>query len=157
MRNLKLPDCWLAGGAVRNTVWQKLFPLQCRLVINDFDVVFFDPATGRDREAQCREILEQQFPQYKFDVKNQAGFGVWREWPCRFSSTEDGIKNWLHTATAVGIRIDQTDQLEVYAPYGLTDLFSGILRPTPPRLDDAKGKFKAKQLLDACSCLTVCG
>jgi uncharacterized protein len=39
---LNLPDWWLAGGAVRNTVWRSLFGNNCQLVINDFDIAFFD-------------------------------------------------------------------------------------------------------------------
>jgi hypothetical protein len=32
---LNLPKWWLAGGAVRNTVWRSLFGNDCQLVIND--------------------------------------------------------------------------------------------------------------------------
>jgi hypothetical protein len=39
---LNLPNWWLAGGAVRNTVWRSLFGNECQLVINDFDIAFFD-------------------------------------------------------------------------------------------------------------------
>jgi hypothetical protein len=39
---LNLPDWWLAGGAVRNTIWRSLFGNDCQLVINDFDIAFFD-------------------------------------------------------------------------------------------------------------------
>lgn len=48
---LNLPNWWLAGGTLRNTVWRPLF--------------------GRP-----------------------------------YSSTEDGVSDWLHTATAVGVRLD---------------------------------------------------
>jgi hypothetical protein len=34
---LNLPNWWLAGGAVRNTVWRSLFGNDCQLVIKDFD------------------------------------------------------------------------------------------------------------------------
>jgi hypothetical protein len=39
----------LSGCAVRNTVWRSLFANDCQLVINDFDIAFFD-ALG-DSEA----------------------------------------------------------------------------------------------------------
>jgi hypothetical protein len=35
---LNLPNWWLAGGAVRNTVWRSLFGNECQLVINDTEV-----------------------------------------------------------------------------------------------------------------------
>ncbi|MBD1929434.1 nucleotidyltransferase family protein [Trichocoleus sp. FACHB-90] len=33
---INLPDRWLAGGAVRNTVWRSLFGNECQLVIKRF-------------------------------------------------------------------------------------------------------------------------
>ncbi|MEO0843033.1 MAG: nucleotidyltransferase family protein, partial [Cyanobacteria bacterium J06643_5] len=35
---LNLPDWWLAGGALRNTVWHSIFGENCQLFINDFDI-----------------------------------------------------------------------------------------------------------------------
>ncbi|MBC6436016.1 hypothetical protein FM036_43825, partial [Nostoc sp. HG1] len=37
----------------------------------------------------------------QFDVKNQASFARWRLGSRPYTSTEDGITDWLHTATAV--------------------------------------------------------
>jgi hypothetical protein len=42
---LNLPNWWLAGGAVRNTVWRSLFGKDCQLIINDFNSAFFDVAS----------------------------------------------------------------------------------------------------------------
>ena len=39
---VNLPNWWLAGGAVRNTVWHSIFGDDCRLFIKDFDIAFFD-------------------------------------------------------------------------------------------------------------------
>ena len=46
---LNLPNWWLAGGAVRNTVWRSLFGNDCQLVINDFDIAFFDALGDRSK------------------------------------------------------------------------------------------------------------
>ncbi|MEP0755399.1 nucleotidyltransferase family protein [Trichocoleus sp. Lan] len=43
---LNLPDWWLAGGAVRNTVWRSLFGDNCQLLINDFDIAIFERMIG---------------------------------------------------------------------------------------------------------------
>jgi hypothetical protein len=37
----------LAGGAVRNTIWRSLFGNDRQLVINDFDIAFFDALGDR--------------------------------------------------------------------------------------------------------------
>ena len=44
---LDLPNWWLAGGAVRNTVWRSLFGQECDLFIKDFDIAFFDETGNR--------------------------------------------------------------------------------------------------------------
>ena len=46
---LNLPNWWLAGGAVRNTVWRSLFGNDCQLIINDFDIAFFDALGDRSK------------------------------------------------------------------------------------------------------------
>ncbi len=51
---LSLPDWWLAGGAVRNTIWQAIYPDDCRLTIKDFDIVFFDPQGDSNQEIAAK-------------------------------------------------------------------------------------------------------
>ena len=150
MRHCNLPDWWLAGGAVRNTVWKKIYGDDCKLTIKDFDIAFFDRQTNREIEARAKAFLTEQFPELIFDVKNQASFGVWRDWHFVFESCEDGIAHWLHTATAVGVRLDDQDQLQIFAPYGLDDLFTGFIRTTPyNELTEAADK-KAQSFMTAC-------
>ncbi|MBD2015297.1 nucleotidyltransferase family protein [Microcoleus sp. FACHB-53] len=69
---LNLPNWWLAGGAVRNTVWRSLFGNDCQLVINDFDIAFFDALGDRSQELTAKATLTAQFPDYKFDQPTPA-------------------------------------------------------------------------------------
>ncbi|MBW4669938.1 MAG: nucleotidyltransferase family protein [Cyanomargarita calcarea GSE-NOS-MK-12-04C] len=147
---LNLPDWWLAGGAVRNTVWRAIFGEDCGLVINDFDIAFFDAVGERSQELAAKSSLTLQFPNYQFDVKNQASFARWRTGRQTFTSTEDGITNWLHTATATGVRLDAQMQWEFFTPYGLDDLFNGIIRPTPAHIDNPDADNKAAGFLQRC-------
>jgi hypothetical protein len=149
--DLGLPDCWLAAGAVRNTVWRRLFGEECELGINDFDVVFFDVGTEREAEVRAREALNEQFPNLVFDVKNQAGFGNWRPWRYQFTSAIDGVAHFLHTATAIAIRVNDGGEIERNAPYGLADLFAGILRATPFWAGHEDADAKAAHLMSKCS------
>jgi len=75
---LNLPNWWLSGCAVRNTVWRSLFGNDCQLVINDFDIAFFDAlgdseallqAADRSQELTPKATLTAQFPDYKFDQR----------------------------------------------------------------------------------------
>ncbi len=66
--------------------WPSLFGNDCQLVINDFDIAFFDAlgnseallAADRSQELTAKATLTAKFPDYKFDVKNQASFVRWR-------------------------------------------------------------------------------
>ena len=157
MRNLDLPDCWLAGGAIRNTVWQHLYGSDCQLTIKDFDIVFFDKDAGRPVEVKAKESLIAQFPGLLFDVKNQASFGHWRPWRYQFTSTTDGIAHFLHPATGIGIRLSNDETFEYCSEYGLSDLFQGILRstPFPDAYDDSLAK--ATFLKSKCAPLKLVG
>lgn len=152
---LHLPDWWLAGGALRNTVWRLIFGENCKLFINDFDIAFFDEAGDRDQELAAKATLNKQFPDYLFDIKNQASFGRWRSGRKTFTSTEDGIKNWLHTTAAIGVRLDNRGEWEFFTPYGLEDLFNGIVRATPANIDNPDAQRKADGYLQKCPCLRL--
>ncbi|MEH1874201.1 nucleotidyltransferase family protein [Nostoc sp.] len=152
---LNLPNWWLAGGAVRNTVWYSIFGNECKLGIKDFDIAFFDIEGNRSQELAAKATLTEQFPHEQFDVKNQASFARWRPGRTPYTSTEDGITDWLHTATAVGVRLDAQDQWQFFTPYGLDDLFSGIIQPTPAHIDNLDAHTKAATFLQKCPYLRL--
>ncbi|PSB31316.1 nucleotidyltransferase family protein [Stenomitos frigidus] len=155
MARLNLSDWWLAGGAVRNTVWRSLYGAECALMIKDFDLAFFDAKGDREQELAAKVALNAQFPGYVFDVKNQASFARWRSGRRTYSSTEEGIADWLHTATAVGVRCDTQANWEVFTPYGLDDLFNGIVRPTPAHGQNPDAERKAASFLQQCASLRL--
>jgi uncharacterized protein len=152
---LHLPDWWLAGGAVRNTVWRSLYGTSCELGIKDFDVAFFDFAGDRQQELTAKATLTEQFPNYQFDVKNQASFARWRSGEQAYSSVEDGITHWLHTATAVGVRLDAQGEWQVFMPYGLEDLFQGVIYPTPAHLQNPNAIQKGNLFQQKCASLQL--
>lgn len=51
---LDLPNWWLAGGAVQDMVWRSLFGNECELIINDFDIAFFDTLGGCVQELTIK-------------------------------------------------------------------------------------------------------
>ena len=152
---VNLSNWWLAGGAVRNTVWRSIFGEECGLVINDFDIAFFDAEGDRSQELAAKATLTKQFPNYKFDVKNQASFARWRSGGQTYTTTEDGITNWLHTTAAIGVRLDPQGQWQFFTPYGLDDLFNGIIRPTPAHINNPDAERKAAEFLQKCPCLQL--
>lgn len=153
---LGLTDVWLAGGAIRNPIWKARFGEACQLGINDYDIAFWNPEGDEAEENRAKEILLARFPDYTFDVKNQASFGVWR-WPEQkpYVSSADGISKWLHTATATGVRLDQSGEWEWLLPYGTDDLWDGIIRPTPIQTGNPAAEAKALKFLSACPALRI--
>jgi hypothetical protein len=126
---LHLPDCWLAAGFVRNTVWDHLHGYSALTPLNDIDVAYFDPDDiDRFVEAAAENLLRMEFPDLNFSVKNQARMHH-KNGHSPYISATDAISRWTETCTAVGIR-RAGHGLEVCAPRGLADLFSLVVRPT---------------------------
>ncbi len=155
IQKLNLPDWWLAGGAIRNTIWKALYQTRCQLTIKDFDIAFFDPMGDRQQEIDARQSLQNEFPHYLFDVKNQASFAVWREGRRTYASSLDAIADWQHTATAVGARLDATGRWQFIAPFGFEDLLNGIVRAGPAHFDSQSATRKGLSYVEKCPALTL--
>jgi hypothetical protein len=51
------------------------------------------------------------------------------------------------------VSLTEHGELDVLAPYGLYDLFNGIVRPTPRQVDNPDAEIKKQELLSKCSML----
>ncbi len=127
VRALELPDAYVAAGFVRNAVWSTLFPSGCEVPC-DVDVVYFSTDPRDEKALEAR--LAAEVPGELYSVTNQAEMAAWNGHE-PYRSTAHAMAHWSETATAVGVRLTAEDRLEVIAPYGLDDLFAGVVRPTP--------------------------
>lgn len=128
---LALNDGWIGAGFVRNAVWDSLHGLGHSPVSGDVDVVWFDPhCCEQDHDRYLESRLRQRLPEVAWSVKNQARMHR-RNGDNPYFSTENALLYWPETATAVGVRLGDSDGIEFIAPYGLHDLFELRLRPTP--------------------------
>lgn len=130
VRELDLPDGWVAAGFVRSLVWDHLHGRTISPMPNDIDVIWFDKAhtlPGLDRTHEQR--LTKQCGGLGWSVKNQARMHQRNNDP-PYQSSGDAMTFWPETATAVGVRLGPHDELEILAPLGLEDLFAGLVRPT---------------------------
>lgn len=131
-----LPNWYLGAGCITQTVWNALSNRPLLEGIKDADLVFFD-ASDISEEAESRlgqraKDIIGDIP-LKLDVKNQARVHLWYERKFGqkirpYCSVEDAINTWPTTATAIGITKNENDNYRVYAPFGLNDLFSMIVR-----------------------------
>jgi uncharacterized protein len=138
VRSLRLPDCWIGAGFVRNAVWDHLHGRAPSSLSGDVDVVWFDPERAdpsEDREIEA--ALRRLDPSVAWDVKNQARMHL-RNADAPYVSATDAIRCFPETATAVAIRRSEQDHCDIAAPFGLDDLFGLIVRPTPRFADDKR-------------------
>lgn len=136
VRNLNLPDSYIAAGAIRNTVWNYIHNYPTISHQKDIDVAYFDTSDMEGKkEKLSEEILKRKLPNFEWDVVNQARahlFGLENnvEHPQVKSSCES-IAYWSEIPTCVGVRLEDDDTFKVCAPHGLDGLMSLIVEPVP--------------------------
>lgn len=128
---LGLPDCWIAAGFLRNPIWDHLHGYAEATPLNDIDVVYFDPEDrSKERDDSLEAELRRLSPGPPWSARNQARMHDYNgDRP--YLSTEDALRHWLETVSAVGIRLTEAGKLELLAPFGFDDIFDLTVRPTP--------------------------
>lgn len=135
VQTLQLNDCWVAAGVIRNKVWDYLHNVQTE--INDIDVIYFDEYDSSiEAEKALESKLQEIMPNQPWSVKNQARMHKINRIPPYVSSIE-GVAHFPETPTAIAVRLNN-NKIEILAPYGLNDLFEGLVRPTPPFNENSK-------------------
>jgi len=132
-----MPNWYLGAGCIAQTVWNSLHGFELTRNIQDYDLAYFD-STDLSEETEEKTIRKAQSVLgdlgVTIDVKNEARVHLW--YKKHFSSAirpyrsiEDAISSWPTTATSIGVRYEESGNLLVYAPFGLDDLLSMIVRP----------------------------
>jgi hypothetical protein len=131
VRDLGLNDCWIGAGFIRNTVWNTLHSIKNTEIDYDIDVVFYYSENSNKRfEEELQNKLLAKIPSLKWSVKNQARMHI-KNGHKSYADVFEAISHWPETATSIAIKIDEFDNLNLIAPYGLEDLFNLIIKPTP--------------------------
>ena len=131
VRSLELKDAWITAGFVRNRVWDHLHGFDEPTPLNDIDVIYLDPERidpAFEKEQDGR--LAERLPSLPWEVKNQARMAE-RNGDPPYRSIDDALRHWCETPTAIGVQLNQDDQVVTTAPLGLGDLFALVVRPTP--------------------------
>jgi uncharacterized protein len=137
---LDLPDAWVAGGCLFQTVWNLLSGEAPTRAIADYDVFYFDPQDlGADAEEQVNRRAADLFADLgcRIDARNQARVHLWyaREFGVegypQLTRTTDGIDHFLAVCCMVGVRRRRDGSPELYAPHGVDDILSRVMRPNP--------------------------
>ncbi|MBA2176689.1 nucleotidyltransferase family protein [Halobacillus locisalis] len=156
-------DYYIAAGCITQTVWNNLHGYDSTYGIKDADIVYFHNGSGTtlDEEKELESKLEQKLKDFPFeiDVKNEALVHLWYE--KKFSqsiepymSLEDAIDTWPTTASAIGVK-KVGGRYECYAPFGLDDLFSLIVRPNKRLVTEEVYRSKAERWKEKWPQLTI--
>jgi len=145
VRDLQLPDWYLAAGVIRNTVWDVLHGYKKRTQLNDIDVVYFDPHK-KFQENEIKKKLKKIYPQYSWDVVNQVFVHKTYVYKRPVKSSCEAIAHFVEVPTCVGVRLEKDNSLTVCAPHGLRNLFFFLVVPAPySNLKRYRERMKKKQ------------
>jgi uncharacterized protein len=153
-REVDAPDCWVGAGVVRDLVWDSRGDGFDPVRVHDVDVAFFDLTDlSRDRDFAVEQALRARAPDIPWDAKNQAAVHTWY---CERFGVEveplrgvaDAVATWPETATAVAVRMDAYESVEVLAPFGLDDLLDEVWRRNPRRVTEVafRRRLERKQV-----------
>lgn len=138
IEQLSLPNYYIAAGAVFQTIWNYQDHKDLNYGIKDIDVIYYDSSNlsvehDLDYYQKIQDYVKEKGYSYQVDVSNEARMHLWKEKKdgekvLPYKNSEDAICRWIATVHAIGITLENK-KLQVYAPYGLSDLLSRTIRP----------------------------
>ncbi|MBO1627402.1 nucleotidyltransferase family protein [Bacillus arachidis] len=134
-KTLQLPDWWVCAGFVRSKIWDVLHGYDVRTPTPDIDIIYFDPLhISESTEKKLETMLKNIDSTIPWSVKNQARMHVVNNMPPYLSSV-DAISKFSETATALGVTLDEQDNVVLTAPCGIEDVLTLQVKPTPHFLE----------------------
>lgn len=138
-RAMALRDWRIVSGALYNTVWNALTGRPLDTGIKDVDLFYWDDGDlsyeAEDVVIRRGAVIFAGLP-VPVEIRNQARVHLWFEdhfgtpfAPLR--SSAEGVDRFASKTHAVSVRLEPDDTLDVYAPYGLDDLFAFRITPNP--------------------------
>jgi len=128
VRELNLPNSYIAAGYVRNYCWDSLHGYNQKTLLEDVDIIYYDQSDcSFDKEIEYEKKLKIKKETYNWSIKNQARMHITNK-SKPYANIDDAMRHWPETATAVGIRMNWDNHIQVIAPLGLEDLFNLKIR-----------------------------
>lgn len=138
LAKLNLPNFYIAAGSIFQTIWNYYDNRPLNYGIKDIDIIYYDKdnltkEVEQKLENQIIDFLKQKNLNYEVDIHNEARMHLWKKENenkdiDQYQNSEDAIAKWIATVHAIGIT-KENGQIKVYAPYGLSDIFSRTIRP----------------------------
>lgn len=129
-KSLGLTDWWICAGFVRSKIWDTLHNYEVRTTTPDVDVIYFD---SFHKDEAYEQLLEKKLinldASIPWSIKNQARMHVVNNMP-PYSSSIDAISKFPETATALGVTLDEQNNVILTSPCGIEDVLSLQVKPT---------------------------
>ena len=129
-KSLELPDWWICAGFIRSKIWDTLHDYEAKTAMPDVDVIYYDSLHQDEIYEQSLETklmnIDATIP---WSVKNQARMHVVNNMP-PYSSSVNAISKFPETATALGVTLDELNNVILTAPCGIEDVLSLQVKPT---------------------------
>lgn len=159
-QELALPNWRLVSGALYNVVWNHLTGRPTEYGVKDVDLFYFDPDISWEAEGT---IIKNStgFPKVPpVQIRNQARVYIWYEQHFGhaippFRSVDEAIDVFACKTHCVGLRLEESGHLDLYAPYGLRDIFAFRITLNPLRPNRQTHETKSKRVLEYWPELTV--
>lgn len=147
---LKLPNFYIAAGSIFQTIWNYYDKKPLNYGIKDIDIIYYnndDLTIDTDLKYynMIKDYCNKKGYNYEIDVSNEARMHIWKKEKFnidvkQYINSEDAINKWIATVHAIGITKDN-NKLKIYAPYGLSDIYSRTIRPI-------KHEYSSKDIYD---------
>ena len=150
-QELDLPNWRIVSGALYNVVWNHLTNRPAMHGVKDIDLMYFDPDTSWEAEDAVIRSATGFPTNPPVEIRNQARVHLWYQQHFGqkippLTSVEEAIDVFACKTHSVGVRLEN-DTLDLYAPYGLRDIFALRVVPNPLRDNRATHEAKAKRAL----------
>ena len=122
-------DGWIGGGFIRNCVWDELGGI--RTTPTDIDVIYLGNGE-KEREDQYTSKLTTMLSTVTWEVRDQVRMAQ-KHGHLQYPDISSALSTWVEKCTAVAVR-KHGNNLDIVAPWGLEDLFQGIISPTDPKM-----------------------
>lgn len=156
-RELDIPQHRVVAGCIYQTIWNVLTARPPGTGINDYDLIYFDGSDlSSESEAAIEDVVRSRLPHFPapIEVRNQARVHLWFEeyfgipYP-PLSCPEEAITRYASATHAVGLKLLADGRLDLFAPFGLDDIFKLTIRPNyalPNRATHERKAQRAKSI-----------
>jgi hypothetical protein len=142
-RSLGIENYYIGAGCITQTVWNYQTNNDLLNGVEDIDFIYFDTDLSYKKEDETIKYIKSEldFCGLNLDIKNQARVHIWYKEKFGYEiepyeSAEAAINSWPASASAVGVRLEKANNLKVYAPFGLNDMFGMIIKPNKTQITE---------------------